>query len=201
MPTEPRLTDQLVSAALELLADHPAEQLSIRAVAQRVGVSHQAPYVHFGDRRHFLAVVAAAGLEAAADAAADSVAAAGEDPLRRLHALVDAYLLFVDHRPHVHDLAYGPMVAMSDDPRLQTAAIRYWTLLAQTIAANQPPGVAEAEVLRRCATAWGTVYGIARLHAAGKIPRTVDAGRARLVHDAIDLLRTGWHNDQPLDGE
>lgn len=66
-----------------------------------------------------------------------------------------------------------------------------------TIATNQPPSVSDAEVLRRCATAWGTVYGIARLHAAHKIPSVVDAGRARLVHDAVDLLRNGWHTDAP----
>lgn len=196
MRSESGLADQLVSAALVLLADRPAETLSIRSVAQRVGVSHQAPYVHFGDRRHFLAAVAGAGLEAAAADAVTRVEAAGEDPERRLHALVDAYLQFLDVQPHIHDLVYGPAVAMADHPRLQAAAIRYWSLLQDTVAANQPPEVPEAEVLRRCATAWGTVHGIARLHAAHKIPRVVGADRARLVHDAVDLLRSGWEHDQ-----
>lgn len=189
------LADRLVLAALELLADCPAEQLSIREVAQRVGVSHQAPYVHFGDRRHFLAAVAGAGLEGAGMAAIAAVSEAGPDPTRRLHALVDAYVAFIDEHPHVHDLAYGPLVAMADHPRLQAAAIRYWTVLEQTIAANQPPGVSTAEVLRRCATAWGTVYGIARLAAAHKIPASVDACRGRLLHDAVEALRDAWQAD------
>jgi AcrR family transcriptional regulator len=142
MPPEPALAEELVSAALALLADQPAEELSIRSVAQRVGVSHQAPYVHFGDRHHFLAAVAGAGLEVA-------------------------------------------------------AAAHYWSLLQDTVAANQPAGVTEAEVLRRCTIAWGTVHGIARLHANHKIPPGVGATRDRLVHDAVDLLRSGWHHDQP----
>jgi hypothetical protein len=46
------------------------ERLSLRRVAKTVGVSHQAPYVHFGDKRRFLAAVAGMGLQEAADEAA-----------------------------------------------------------------------------------------------------------------------------------
>lgn len=194
-PGGKELTHRLVATALELLEVQPAEQLSIREVAQQVGVSHQAPYVHFGDKRRFLAAVAGAGLEQAAEDANSRVAAAGLDPKARLHALVDAYVAFIDARPHVHDLAYGPLVAMSDHPRLQAAAIEYWTILRDTVAANQPTGIDGAEVLRRCATAWGMVYGIARLNAAGKIPGTVPADRTQLLHDAIEIMSEGWQRD------
>ncbi len=189
------LTSRLIATALELLEAQSAEQLSIRQVAQRVGVSHQAPYVHFGDKRRFLAAVAGAGLEHAVTDAARRIAAVGLDPGARLHALVDAYLAFIDGQPHVHDLVYGPLVVMSDHPRLQAAAIRYWTILRETVAANQPSGVDEAEVLRRCATAWGMVYGLARLNAAGKIPPTVPADRTQLLHDAIEVMVDGWQRD------
>ncbi len=186
------LTERLITAALESLETQPAERLSVRQVAQRVGVSHQAPYVHFGDKRRFLAAIAGAGLERAVADAVAGVAAAGPDPGARLLALIGAYVAFIDSRPHVHDLAYGPLVAMADHPRLQAAAIEYWSLLRDTIAANQPPGIDDAELLRRCATAWGMVYGIARLNAAGKIPPTVPADRARLLNDAIETMREGW---------
>ncbi len=192
MTDETELTERLITTALDLLDTKPAEKLSIREVAQRVGVSHQGPYVHFGDKRRFLAAVAGAGLEVAAAEATTAVKASGEDPQARLHALIDSYVGFIDTRPHVHDLAYGPLVAMSDHPRLQAAAIEYWTLLRETVAANQPSGVPEDELLRRCATAWGTVYGIARLNAAGKIPPTVPADRTQLLHDAVETMRLGW---------
>jgi AcrR family transcriptional regulator len=192
LPDGTELTSRLIATALELLEVKPAEQLSIREVAQLVGVSHQAPYVHFGSKRRFLAAVAGAGLEQAVATAVSRVAAAGLDPGARLHALVDAYVEFIDTRPHVHDLTYGPLVAMADHPRLQAAAIEFWTLLRDTVAANQPPGIEEPEVLGRCATAWGMVYGIARLNAAGKIPASVPADRAQLLYDAIEVMREGW---------
>lgn len=54
----------LVACALELLhRDHP-EDLSIREVARRAGVSSGAPYHHFGDKPALLAACARVGWEA-----------------------------------------------------------------------------------------------------------------------------------------
>jgi AcrR family transcriptional regulator len=193
----PGLDDQLLRAALDLLAHEPAERISLRRVAQTVGVSHQAPYVHFGDKRRFLAAAAGMGLQRAAEQAAIAVSAAAPDPGARLHALADAYIAFIRDRPHLHDLAYGPLVAKADHPRLQQAAIAYWDLLHDAVAACQPPGTTEADVLRGCAATWGTVYGIARLAALQQIPRSVPSESDRLIHQALDTLRLGWSRSAP----
>jgi AcrR family transcriptional regulator len=195
--TEGALGEALLAVALELIADQPAERLSLRQVAQRVGVSHQAPYVHFGDKRRFLAALAGAGLQRAADAAMAAVAAAEADPLPRLHALVDAYVGFIREQPHVHDLAYGPLVAKADHPRLQAAAIAFWNLTHNTVAACQPEGTSEAEILKRCVATWGTAYGIARLAAMKQFPAAVPAEPDRLLHEAIDTLYHGWQAPAP----
>lgn len=189
------LEERLLAVALDLLRTEPAERLSLRRVAQELGVSHQAPYVHFGDKRAFLAAVAGAGLQAAAEEATAAVTAAGADPRARLHSLADSYVDFIRDHPHVHDLAYGPLVAKSDHPRLQQAAITYWDLLHATVAAGQPPGTDEAETLRRCAAAWGTVYGIARLGTLGQIPGSVPGDHRLLLHEAVDTLFDGWQAD------
>ena len=193
----PGLDDQLLRAALDLLAHEPAERISLRRVAQTVGVSHQAPYVHFGDKRRFLAAAAGMGLQRAAEQAAIAMSAAAPDPGARLHALADAYIAFIRDKPHVHDLAYGPLVAKADHPRLQQAAIAYWDLLHDAVAACQPPGTTEADVLRGCAATWGTVYGIARLAALQQIPRSVPSESDRLIHQALDTLRLGWSRSAP----
>ena len=192
MPEREALAEKLLTVGLALLKDQPAEHLSLRRIAEQVGVSHQAPYVHFGDKRRFLAALAGTGLQQAADDAAAAVATAGDDPRRRLHALVDAYVRFIHLHPHVHDLAHGPLVAKADHPRLQEAAIAYWDLLHETVAACQPDGTSEAEVLCRCAAAWGTVYGIARLTALRQIPASVPADQDQLLHEAVDTIYDGW---------
>ena len=187
-----RLESKLLRAALERLADEPVERLSLRQIAQDLGVSHQAPYVHFGSRRRFLAAVAGVGMVEATVRARARVAAAGDHGPARLHALADAYLAFIREQPHVHDLANGPTVAKRDHPLLQQAAIGYWDLLHDTIAACQPDGTPEPEVLRRAAVAWATVYGISRLSAFGQFPASVPASADELIHGAIDQLIAGW---------
>lgn len=191
------LEERLVRVALELLGTEPAERLSLRRVAQQLDVSHQAPYVHFGDKRTFLAAVAGAGLERAAAEAAEALTASGEAPLGRLQVLVNAYVGFIRNQPHVHDLAYGPLVAKPDHPRLQAAANAYWNLLHGAVAACQPADTSEEDVLRRCVATWGTVYGIARLATLHQIPASVPGDQSDLIREAIETLYDGWQRHHP----
>ncbi len=198
--TDEGLGERLLEVALQRLSEQPADRLSLRQVAHAVGVSHQAPYVHFGSKKRFLAAVAGAGLHRAAADAAAEVAAADADPRSRLHALVDAYISFITTQPHVLDLAYGPDLAKSDHPLLQQAAIGYWNLVHDTVAACQPPGTSEPEILRRCTAVWGTVYGMARLQALHQIPASVPGDRMALIHEAVEALLRGWWAGPPVSG-
>ena len=184
---------RLVQVTLEMLRTAPVDQLSLRRVAEQVGVSHQAPYVHFGSKRRFLAAVAGVGLDRAAAAAESRVAAAGESPIERLTALARAYTEWVAHEPHVHDLDLALSIDKSEHPWLQAAAIRYWNLLHDTVEACQPPGVSEADVLRRCTIAWGVVYGISRLAALDQVPAAVPGDASEHIGLALDALYAGWH--------
>ncbi len=88
-----RLRRELLDAAAELIAETgDVEKVSLRAVAQRVGVSPTAVYRHFDDRVALLhAAVAHCWSEFAA-----ALATAGqvEDPHQRLRAMGTAYTHF-----------------------------------------------------------------------------------------------------------
>lgn len=184
---------RLVHATLQMLRTTPVDKLSLRRVAEQVGVSHQAPYVHFGSKQRFLAAVAGVGLDRAAEAAEIKVAAAENSPISRLRALARAYTEWVTHEPHVHDLDLALHIAKSEHPWLQAAAIRYWNLLHDTVEACQPPSVSEADVLRRCTIAWGAVYGISRLAALDQVPASVPGDAGEHINLALDALFAGWH--------
>jgi AcrR family transcriptional regulator len=53
----------LINAALSLLTEKQDWEFSLREVARRAGVSHNAPYNHFASKRDLLAAVALAGHE------------------------------------------------------------------------------------------------------------------------------------------
>lgn len=57
MEEEIGLKAACIEAARESIAEHGVERLSLREVARRLGVSHQAPYKHFPSRDHLLAEV------------------------------------------------------------------------------------------------------------------------------------------------
>lgn len=59
-PVDPEtlpLKEACLRAAREAIAEHGVEQLSLREVARRLGVSHQAPYRHYPSRDHLLVEV------------------------------------------------------------------------------------------------------------------------------------------------
>ena len=190
---EESLSLRLVEVTLEMLRSTPVDQVSLRRVAEQVGVSHQAPYVHFGSKRRFLAAVAGVGMDRAAAAAEAHVEAAGSSPTARLRALASAYSEWVAREPHVHDLDLALRIRKSEHPWLQAAAIRYWDLLVATVGACQPDGVSEADVLRRSTVTWGVVYGLSRLAAHDQIPDAVPGDAHDHIERALDALIAGWH--------
>ena len=67
------LAHALVEAALALLDETQDWDFSLREVARRAGVSHNAPYKHFPEKRDLLAAVAARGFEALAESTLSSL--------------------------------------------------------------------------------------------------------------------------------
>lgn len=61
------LAPALVEAAIGLLDETQDWAFSLREVARRAGVSHNAPYKHFPEKRDLLAAVAARGFDALAE--------------------------------------------------------------------------------------------------------------------------------------
>ncbi len=56
---KPSVRDACIAEALRVIDEDGVEKLSLREVARRLGLSHQAPYKHFPSRDHILAEVVA----------------------------------------------------------------------------------------------------------------------------------------------
>jgi|SRR6516162_720226 AcrR family transcriptional regulator len=95
----------LVNAAAVEIERGGYESLSLRELAESVGVSRTAPYRHFADRRALLAAVALDGFERLT-AIYRRAMGSGKNPRDRLAAAGRGYLRFAAERPQMFRLMF-----------------------------------------------------------------------------------------------
>ncbi len=104
----------LVEAAVLLVAEEQAWDFSLRAVARRANVSHNAPYNHFADKRDLLAAVAAAGYDALRLRLVEALGPVPAPPQEALEAIGVAYVGFGVANPAHYRLMFGPALVLPD---------------------------------------------------------------------------------------
>ena len=106
----------IVKAALEILQETQSLEFSLRELARRAGVSHNAPYKHFADKRELLAAVSAAGFETLTKHMERE--SAGVDNAReRLFAMLRAYIEHGVENPALYSLMFGGYLGGPDRRR------------------------------------------------------------------------------------
>lgn len=125
----------IVAAAVDLVRETQSVEFSIRELARRAGVSHNAPYKHFADKRELLAAVSAAGFELLAARMA-AVAHRRSTPRARISALARDYVRLGIENPALYRLMFGGFLTGPDEDRPaieRAAAFSTRALLADAI--------------------------------------------------------------------
>src|SRR6516225_5158968 len=86
------LRNALIQAGLELLAEGGAQELDLRKVARRAGVSHAAPYRHFADRQALIAAITEEGFRWLAEQIQETLRDAPDDSFDQLLGVARAYV-------------------------------------------------------------------------------------------------------------
>ena len=162
----------LEDAALDLLETTSAPRISLREVARRAGVSHNAPYHHFGDRAALLRALGVRGMAALLAAQEEAVAGA-EGPVERVRALGLAYVRYAAAHPQAFALVFDPDYCAAGAPSEQMAPLiaRNEDLLGREVAALvQEPGWEGRDPMALSAALWSTVHGMAQLITLGHLP-------------------------------
>jgi AcrR family transcriptional regulator len=177
------LREACVREALAIIAADGVERLSLREVARRLNVSHQAPYKHFASREHLLAAVVARAFDgfAAALQARDRQA----DPAADLAAMCRAYLGFAADRAAEFRLMFAThLPAHAEDAALAQARGRAFALLTEAIARLRVGDAAPDALLADAVFAWSVVHGLAGIlqtGGLGKLPGTQAAAGAPIT--------------------
>ena len=157
-------------AAEALIGDAGPRAFTLREVARRAGVSHNAPYRHFASRDDLLLAVAAEGFERLRSTMVKRMEG-GASPRERLVLCGCGYVEFALRWPShflvMFDLA-GVLHGDGERAQIGESAFR---LLLDAIVATQQAGVLPSDdPMPRAWTAWALVHGIAKLAIGGNLP-------------------------------
>ena len=126
------LREACLIEGMAVIATEGVEKLSLREVARRLGVSHQAPYKHFASRDHILAEIVA---RAFADFARYLDAhPPTDDPDADLGKMGHSYLAYARNHPLEYRLMFGtPLPDPANHPGMMREAKHAFALLNQAL--------------------------------------------------------------------
>lgn len=165
----------LLRAAGKLLEKEGLASLSLREVARRAGVSHNAPYRHFADRNALLAALAAEGFQQLARALEANDG-------REMGA---AYVRFALTHPQRFRLMFGGLLKLESHPELARASEgAYGALVAAMTAKKEMQDPATA-----AAAAWSLVHGLSHLLLDGHFGQAAGEDTGRFIDRVLGSVR------------
>ena len=158
------LRRELLDRAAQVIAKQGIENLTLRGLAQDLGVSHGAPARHFKDKLHLLRALATEGHNKLADYVFAAAEAVGPDPLERYAALGRAFVRFSLEYPAYYQASRHPEVAAHADQELTAASRRRMEMTAEAARQAQAAGWLEGESVEDAVTfSLACVRGLAAL--------------------------------------
>ncbi|NHI16698.1 WHG domain-containing protein [Microbacterium excoecariae] len=163
----------LLDAADELLEESGSAALSLREVARRAGVSHNAPYHHFPDRIAVMKGLAARHMRKLLGAQRAAAEQAG-DPFCRLRAVGRAYAGYALENPAGFGIVFDPEICVPGAPSDEMAPLigENEDLIADLVARCLTDDADPATRAAAAAGVWSLVHGLAQLITSGHLPRS-----------------------------
>lgn len=159
------LHSSLLTSATAIINQKGVDGLSMRKLAEEVGVSRSAAYHHFKDKNALLCAIAQAGFDLQTELLKHFVDEAIDES--SFYRYVLAYLRFASENPQTYDLMFGKEIWKLGEPtpELKTvskASFQHWVVQVKEL---QDKGVLDNEEppVRVGKTCWATLHGLSRL--------------------------------------
>jgi AcrR family transcriptional regulator len=180
------LREALLQAAIQLIAEVGPAGFTLREVARRAGVSHNAPYRHFADRDELLAAVAAQGFRELDEAMLNAVRHQ-RTSVARLKRAGLAYVEFALRRPEHFAVMFDATVSRHKTPDSSQAAEQAFGTLVSLVKSCQDEGrLPSGDVHQFALLAWSMVHGVAKLATAKRLPYESTADVLKFASFVID---------------
>lgn len=161
------LRETLLDAAIRLIAEAGPKGFTLREIARRAGVSHNAPYRHFRDKDELLAEVARQGFEELTQSMIKA-ARSQNTPVGQLRDAGLAYIDFALRRPQHFTIMFDAPVPESGQDAHDAGARSFQTLVKFIEACQKEGQIVSGDPAQLALIAWSLVHGIAKLALAGR---------------------------------
>ena len=159
-----QLRAAILDAAASLLSDRGLENMSVRAIASRVGSSTKVIYSHFGGKPGIVDALYRDGFEQLAVAVREAANGEGSAP-ERLGRIAEAYRSFALQSPALYELMFGPRVRdLLPSPQQRNPVLGASQVIADLIRAGQADGtIQRGDVHRQTKFLWSAYHGTVSL--------------------------------------
>lgn len=160
------LRSTLLQKAEEMLAEQGIKGLTLRGLAERAGVSRQAPYHHFASKQALLFALAEQAFADLNKVFELSDKMQAMTVAERFQSIVIGYVRYATLNPEKYELMFGPLTWRSDpSPELigkGHASFRSYTTIVKGMQDNGDIP-ATVDTLRLAQATWATLHGLCRL--------------------------------------
>jgi len=172
---------RLCEAAEGLFAERGIEAVTMRELAQALGVSPMTPYRYFKDKDAILAAVRTAAFARFA-ARLETAMAVPADPLHRSRNAGQAYVDFALAEPQAYRLMFDlNQPTEGDYPELQAAIVRARRTMTVHVEAMIAAGLLDGDAELIGHLFWSVLHGMLMLQLTGKLSPAIDPARLRAL--------------------
>jgi AcrR family transcriptional regulator len=183
----------VLDAAIAIIETDGAESLSMREVARRAGVSHQAPYHYFKDRSGIFAAISEEGFTALADAFKSvrrQETSSGEVAAK---AGLIAYLRFArEHTGHFRVMFRNDICGVSTHEATGMASEEAFNELLEMVAQTIGASINPTDAMTFALMLWSNAHGLATLVVDGPLSRRLPP-EADLEAQLMDVVSLSAH--------
>ena len=189
---EQTLREKVIKAAVKYVADNGPDGLSFRQIAADAGVSHQAPYHHFGDRSAIFGEIALEGFRKFATVM--GAPARADEDTENCVRLCERYVDFaIANKGHFRVMFRADLCQMHESPETQKAADDAFATLLEAVSEMVGDSASIDEIRVQATAMWSLAHGLATLIIDGPLETKIGkvSDRRALVRSVAQRAAEG----------
>lgn len=191
------LRQEIIKEALSWIESENIDRLSLRGIARKIGVSHNAPYRHFVDKNSLLAAIATEGFQQLSQTLQQILNNTSDNPQQQLEAIGVAYIKFALNNVGYYRVMFGSFRSCDgEDPSLEIAAQEAFNVLVDVIKQGQQTrAFANKDTLQLTRACWSLVHGVSMLAIDRQLALATDDSVIELASLATRMMSQGLSSD------